>query len=255
MGTDPLALIALLVWCFTVALAGGALGLVLGNIRIPAVVAVASSPAAGAGANIGISGIAAIAAAIVHVRGGRIDWRIFAWMAPPSVVGALIGGYAAGLLPDTVLLAVIGATLLYFGVGLLRQRELRRSAEGDDGGGSPNLVALVLSGLGIGLLGGLIGLILGSLRMPALLRWVGGSAQQAVGTNLSVGVCVGIAGVLGHTPAGIDWELLAIGAAASVPGALLGARLTGRLSERALVRGIGAMLVVAGAAMLAEAAL
>lgn len=224
----------------------------LGNIRIPAVVAVASSPAAGAGANIGISGAAALAAAIVHVRGGRIDWRVFAWMTPPSVVGALVGGYVAGLLPDTVLLATIGVTLLWFGVDLLRSRGRRTSS---DGGGGPHLMALALSGLGIGLLGGLVGLILGALRMPALLRWVGGSAHQAVGTNLSVGVCVGIAGVIGHSPAGVDWELLALGSAASVPGALLGARLTGRLSERALLTAIGAMLVVAGAAMLAQAAL
>jgi uncharacterized membrane protein YfcA len=248
---DPLALAALMVWCFVVALAGGAVGLVLGNIRIPAVVAVASSPAAGAGANIGISGVAAVAAAIVHVRGGRIDWRVFAWMAPPSMLGALIGGYLAGLLPDTVLLAAIGAALLHFGADMLRRRGRRRPPEDDSG---PNITALVLAGLGIGLLGGLIGLILGALRMPALLRWVGGSAHQAVGTNLSVGVCVGIAGVVGHTPAGVDWELLALGAAASVPGALLGARLTGRLSERALLRAIGAMLVVAGTAMLVQAA-
>lgn len=252
MDADPLALAALAAWCFVVALAGGAVGLVLGNIRIPAVVAVASSPAAGAGANIGISGVAALAAAIVHVRGGRVDWRVFAWMAPPSVLGALVGGYAGGLLPDMVLLAAIGATLLLFGVDMLHKGGPRRPLEER---GDPNLTALALTGLGIGLLGGLIGLILGALRMPALLRWIGGRAHEAVGTNLSVGVCVGIAGVIGHSPAGVDWQLLAVGSAASVPGALLGARLTGRLSERALLRAIGAVLVVAGAAMLAQAAL
>jgi uncharacterized membrane protein YfcA len=37
-----------------------------------------------------------------------------------------------------------------------------------------------------------------------------------------------------------------------VPGALLGARLTGRLSEGQLLRAIGAMLVVAGAATLLQ---
>lgn len=254
MESDPLALTAFLIWCFVVALAGGAVGLVLGNIRIPAVVAIASSPAAGAGANIGISGVAATAAAIVHIRGGRIDWRVFAWMAPPSMVGALVGGYAAGLLPDAVLLAAIGATLLYFGIGLLRQRQRPPRTDAETAAG-PDIRALVLAGAGIGLLGGLIGLILGALRMPALLRWVGGSAHQAVGTNLAVGVCVGIAGVIGHSPEGVDWELLAIGSAASVPGALLGSRLTGRLSERALLRAIGAMLIVAGGAMLIQAAL
>jgi uncharacterized membrane protein YfcA len=250
--SDPLLLAAVAVWCFTVALVGGAVGLVFGNIRLPAIVAVASGPAAGAGANVGISGIAATAAAIVHIRAGRIDWRVFAWMAPPSMVGAVAGGYASGLLPDTVLLVTIGATLLYFGVRMLWPGERERPRRDEQAG--PSIVGIVLSGLGIGILGGLIGLILGALRMPALLRWVGGSAHQAVGTNLAVGVCVGVAGVLGHSPAGVDWDLLAIGGAASIPGALLGSRLTGRLSEPALLQGIGAMLVVAGGAMLVQAA-
>jgi uncharacterized protein len=254
METDPVLLTAVAAWCFTVALVGGAMGLVLGNIRLPAIVAVASGPAAGAGANVGISGIAAVAAAIVHIRAGRIDWRVFAWTAPPSMVGAVAGGYASGLLPDSVLLIAIGATLLYFGVRMLwpsRRGERPRRDERD----GPSIAGIVLSGLGIGILGGLIGLILGALRMPALLRWVGGSAHHAVGTNLAVGVCVGVAGVLGHSPAGVDWDLLAIGGAASIPGALLGSRLTGRLSEPALLQGIGAMLVIAGGAMLAQAAL
>lgn len=251
MESDPLLLAAVAVWCFTVALVGGAVGLVFGNIRLPAIVAIASSPAAGAGANVGISGVAATAAAIVHIRAGRIDWRVFAWMAPPSMVGAVAGGYASGLLPDEVLLVTIGAALLYFGVRMLRPGANGGRRDEDDG---PNVLGVVLSGLGIGILGGLIGLILGALRMPALLRWVGGSAHQAVGTNLAVGVCVGVAGVLGHSPAGVDWGLLTIGGAASIPGALLGSRLTGRLSEPALLKGIGAMLVVAGGAMLVQVA-
>ena len=243
---DALELIAFCAWCFAVALAGGVVGLVLGNIRLPAVLLVASHPAAGAGANIGISGVAALAAAIVHVRAGRINWRLFAWMAPPSMVGAVAGGYLSGLLPDTALLVAIGTVLVYFGVDLLRERE-RAPRSGGSAGEDLDIRAAVLTGAAVGVLGGLVGLILGSLRMPALIRYVGEVPARAVGTNLTVGVCVGIAGVIGHTPDGVDWDLLAIGSAASVPGALVGARLTGRLSERQLLRAIGAVLVVAGA--------
>jgi uncharacterized membrane protein YfcA len=243
---DALELTAFCAWCFAVALAGGVVGLVLGNIRLPAVLLVASHPAAGAGANIGISGVAATAAAIVHVRAGRINWRLFAWMAPPSMVGALAGGYLSGVLPDDLLLVTIGAVLLYFGIDLLRGRD-RPARRNRQHGDELDIRAAVLTGAAVGVLGGLVGLILGALRMPALLRYVGETATRAVGTNLAVGVCVGIAGVLGHTPDGVDWDLLAIGSAASVPGALLGARLTGRLSERQLLRAIGAMLVIAGA--------
>jgi uncharacterized membrane protein YfcA len=109
-------------------------------------------------------------------------------------------------------------------------------------------MAAVVSGLVIGLLGGFVGLILGSLRMPALLRLVGEPASRAVGTNLAVGVCVGVAGLVGHLPsAAPDWKLIAVGGGASIPAALIGARLTGRLSEPALIRAIGFVLLIAGA--------
>jgi len=246
--------VGIAVWCFLVALAGGVVGLVLGNLRLPVVLLVASSPATGGAANIAISGVAASAASIGHVRAGRINWRLFRWMAPPSVAGALAGGYAAGEISDALLLSVIAAVLLYSGVDLLRWERPAAAATASADDADLDVRAAVLSGLVIGLLGGLVGLILGALRMPALLKLVGEVPSRAVGTNLTVGVLVGVAGLVGHLPdAAPDWDLLALGAAASVPGALLGARLTGRLSERQLVRAIGAALIVAGVAALVQA--
>ena len=169
-------------------------------------------------------------------------------MAPPSVVGAIIGGLVSGALPGRALLVLIGILLLAFGIDLLRPRgPIRRRDQLD-------IRAAVVSGAVIGFLGGVVGLILGSLRMPALLRFVGEQPVQAVGTNLLVGVFVGAAGVVGHLPGGIDWAAFAIGTAASVPGALLGARLTGRLDERQLLRAVGLVLVFAGTITLVQAA-
>jgi uncharacterized membrane protein YfcA len=245
---DPLLLTAFALWCFTVALAGGLAGLVLGNIRLPFALALASSPAAGAGANIGISAVAAATASIAHIRARRVDWRLFSWLVVPSIAGAVAGGLISGELSHDALLIVIGVALLYFGIDLLRPR--RAAARPPRQGGRAATVGI---GLGIGLLGGLVGLILGSLRMPALIRLLGEPPARAIGTNLAVGFWVGIAGVVGHAPGGVDWPLLAIGAAASIPGALLGARLTGRLSERALLRTVGCILVVAGSVTISQA--
>lgn len=242
---------AVALWCFVVALAGGLVGLVLGNLRLPVVLLAASSPGAGAGTNIAISAVAAGTASIAHIRAGRINWRLFAWMAPPSILGAVAGGYVSGKLAGDVLLAVIAAVLLVSGADLLRGRRPPPARSGED----LDVRAAVLSGAVIGLLGGIVGLILGSLRMPALLRLVGEVPARAVGTNVAVGFWVGLAGLAGHLPsAGPDWGLLGVGAAASIPGALLGSRLTGRLSEAQLLRAIGAVLVVAGAACAAQAA-
>jgi len=232
-------------WCFAVALAGGAVGLVLGNIRLPVIILAASNPAAGAGANIGISGAAALTAALAHIRAGRVDWRLVAWLTPPSMAGAVVGGYLSGKVPKNAFLVTIGVVLLLMAVDLLHRRppaKPRRITPAET----------VLIGGGIGLLGGFVGLILGSLRLPAMLR-MGEPLAKAIGTNVTVGFFVGGAGVVGHLPGGVDWTLLAVGGAASVPGALLGSRLTGRLPEAQLKRAIAAILVVAGIALLVQA--
>lgn len=242
-------LVGVALWCFAVALAGGLAGLVLGNIRLPVLLFVAASPAAAGGANIAVSGLAAAAAAQAHVRAGRVDWRLVRWMLPPSVAGAVAGGLAASYVPADALRIVIGGSLLAFGVDLLRPKPPVAQAP------SVSIRAAVLSGLVIGVLGGLIGLILGSLRLPALIRWVGEEPSRAIGTNLCVGVTVGAAGLIGHLPGGIDWTLLAVGAAGSVPGALLGARLTGRLSTHGLLTVVGVILLVAGTAAILQGAL
>jgi uncharacterized membrane protein YfcA len=249
-----LALLA--VWCFLVALGGGLVGLVLGNLRLPVVLLIASSPAAGAGANIAISAVAAGTAAAAHIRAGRINWRLFGWMAPPSIIGAVAGGYLSGALPKRALLLAIAAVLLSSGIGMLRSGRLpaprRPPAPGAEA--ALDLPAAVASGAAIGFLGGVVGLILGSLRMPALLRLVGEAPVRAVGTNVAIGFLVGIAGALGHLPnAAPDLAPIVVGGAASIPGALLGARLTGRLSERELLLAIGVVLLVAAASMVAEA--
>ena len=254
---EPMELLAFAVWCFLVAFAGGLVGLVLGNIRLPATLLVTQSAAAGTGANLIISAAAAGTASIAHIRAGRVNWPLFWWMAPPSIAGALLGGYVSGVIDERLLLLSIAAVLLYSGLDLLRWKP--RPAAPADATGAPPAPALhrraaVISGALIGLLGGLVGLILGTLRVPALIRWVGETPQRAVGTNVCVGVCVGIAGAIGHLPSQApDWTVAAVGVGASIPGALLGSRLTGRLSDAQLIRAIAVILLVAATAMVVQA--
>jgi uncharacterized membrane protein YfcA len=249
----PVDYVLFMLWCFTVAVAGGLVGLVLGNIRLPFTLLIAASAGAGTGANLLISAAAAGTAAIAHIRAGRINWRLFWWMAPPSVAAAILGGYLSGVLPRDALLAVIAVVLLYSSFDLSRWTPPRR---GPDDGAPVDLdiPAAVGAGAVIGLLGGVVGLILGSLRMPALLKIVGERPSRAAGTNVAVGFWVGVFGAIGHLPsAPPDWKVAGLGAAASIPGALIGARLTGRLSEIQLVRAIAAVLFVAGIATAIEA--
>lgn len=250
---SPLELIAVLVWSFAVSFFGGLVGLVLGNLRLPLIVLVASSPAAGAGANVAISGAAALTAGYGHWRGGRISWRLFRWMAPTSLVGAIVGGLISGVLPNRVLLGAISVVVLYGAVEVWRYQRPKADEVDRVLTQRELLVNAALVGFGVGVLGGLVGLILGSLRLPAMVRWAGVSPYAAVGTNAAVGAVVGVGGLIGHLPSGIDWGILAVGAAAAMPAAYLGSRFTGRLDEHRLIQAMAAVLVVSGAAMAVQA--
>jgi uncharacterized membrane protein YfcA len=243
----------LLVWSFSVSFAGGMVGLVLGNLRLPVVVWLGSSAAAAAGANVAISALAALTATTVHIRNGRLDPRLFLWMAPSSFLGAIAGGLLAGFLPERILLGAIGLVVLYGAVEVWRHRRPSASDVGPRPDHRRLLTEAVLIGFGVGLLGGFVGLILGSLRLPAMLKYMGVSPQRAIGTNSAVGVTVGIGGLLGHLPAGVDWDILLFGAAAAIPGAALGSRLTGRLPEATLVKAMAAVLLVTGLTLAGQA--
>jgi uncharacterized protein len=239
-----------LIGSFVAGYVGSMLGLVLGTLRLPLIVAVSGSPLAAAGTNIAISAASAGAGALRHARAGRVDWRVVAWMAPPSIAGAILGGVFAGDVPERLLYAAIAAVLVWSGIDLVVRpvRPLARE--------QLRWLPAVIAGLGIGALGGAVGVILGTLRMPALLRGVGLGVKRAAGTNLVVGFLLGVAGFAAHAGAvGVERETLAAGLAGALPGGWLGARATGRFDERALRLALGAVLVVVGGAFAAQAVL
>jgi uncharacterized protein len=221
---------------------------VLGTLRLPAVLLAAGNPAAAAGTNIAISAAAAASGGWRHAREGRVDWRVVAWMAPPSVVGAVVGGLVGGSLPERALFAGIAAILAWNGLDLLVRPVRARPRR------EPRLWPAALFGLAIGVVGGAIGVILGTLRMPALLGAVGMDARRAVGTNLVVGFFLGVAGFAAHAARlEVEWDLLAAGLLGAIPGAWLGAHRTGGLSEETLRRLIGVALLAIAVAFAVEA--
>jgi hypothetical protein len=221
---------------------------VLGTLRLPAMLVAAGDASAAAGTNIAVSAAAAASGGLRHAREGRVDWRVVAWMAPTSVVGAVVGALAGHLVPTRALLAAIAAVLAWNGLDLLVAPFRARPAP------APRLVSAALFGFVIGIVGGALGVILGTLRMPALLRAVGLDVRRAVGTNLVVGLLLGVAGFAAHAlRLEVEWGLLGAGLAGALPGAWLGARVTGRISEERLRRAIGVALLAIGAIFAVEA--
>jgi uncharacterized membrane protein YfcA len=224
------------------------LGLVLGTLRLPLIVLATGNPLHAAGTNIAISAAAAGAGGLRHAREGRVDWRTVAWTAPPSVAGAVAGAFLTDVVSESVLYALIAGVLVWSGIDLAlrpiapRPRERLRVLRG---GGISFL---------IGILGGAVGVILGTLRMPAYVRSVGLDVRRAAGTNLVVGFLLGISAFAVHAASlRVDWTVLAAGLLGAIPGGWLGAKATGRFSEDGLRLTLGVVLVVVGVVFAVQA--
>jgi uncharacterized membrane protein YfcA len=169
---------------------GSAIGLALGTLRLPLMILLASSPSTAAGTNIGISAASAAAGSVRHAREGRVSWPVIWCMLPSSSAGAFLGGYLAATCPRPRCSRWPPRSSSSTGSTCSCGRSTRSRARGC------GFAPAVLGGLGVGALGGAIGVILGTMRMPVLLRGVGMTAAKAVGTNLVVGFAVAVEAAL-----------------------------------------------------------
>ncbi len=246
---------------FLVGILGGFVGLALGTMRLPAMLLLGMPASVAGGTNILVSSLASLAGTIRHLKAGRVNLRIVLTMGVPAFIGAFIGGWFSDVTPEHILIALAGALVFWQGVEfLIIARDRLRSGQssgalfGQGLEGSPGLftpprmLAEGGIGFGVGLLGGAVGLILGSIRLPALVRILRVDPRIAAGTNLFIGFVMGAAGWVGHVIHGqVDWVVLALMGPAAMLGSYLGANLTGRVNLNLLILAMGLTLLVVGA--------
>jgi uncharacterized protein len=268
---DLVGPIVLAISGFVIGFVGGMVGLVLGVLRFPVVMSVETSTSLTAGTNLGISTLGAITAALRHYRLGNINFRLFLILGLTGAAGAFIGSFLTGYVPVSYLFVVIGIIVLYESYVLLNSSKIKHAdikrikiSENPKSGRSENkdrISACTLTqkklifvestiGFGIGILGGLVGLVLGSIRMPAMISILKMEPRVAVGTNLAASSIMGIFGLVGHIiNNNIDYFVLIIMGSGAMIGGYLGARYTNLFSERSLKRVIGLVLIVVAITM------
>ena len=249
---------------FAVGGLGGFVGLALGTMRLPAMLLMGMAAPVAGGTNILVSSLSSLTGAVRHFREGRVNGRIVAVMGIPAFVGAFIGGFASDAAPEGLLIFLVGLLVFWQGVEFLILFSNRRRSEsallfgagleGASGTFTRNRVAIEGGiGLGVGLLGGAVGLILGSIRLPALVRILRVDPRIAAGTNLFIGFFMGTLGWIGHVARGqVDYSLLVMMGAAAMIGSYIGARFTGRVRLNTLILVMGVVLLAVGALLVAR---
>ena len=267
LGSDVLLwqAVALALLSLGVGVLGGAVGLALGTIRLPFMLLAGMPAAAAGGTNILVSTLSAGTGSVGHLRARRVDWRAVLVQGAPAVVGAVAGGFAAKAAPEELLIGLAGGFVLWQSVELVqRARRMGAAPAGQtqfrEPGGArvwftrPRMALEGAVGLAIGFVGGAVGLILGTLRLPMLIQILKMDPRVAAGTNLVVGTFLGVAGWLGHATTGsVDYPMLVAMGSLAMVGTLFGTRLTGSLSLRALLRLMSVVLGVVGLLLLARA--
>ncbi len=255
--------ILLTVISFGVGILGGFVGLALGTMRLPALLLLGMPAPIAAGTNILVSTLSAGSGMIRHFREGRINFRVALVMGVPSMIGALLGSLASGKVSEALLISVAGALVTWQGVELVARARKNRASPAPNAEGGTSIRGQFSSGriagesaigLTVGLLGGAVGLILGSLRLPALIRILRIEPRVAAGTNLFIGFLMGSVGWIGHAAQGnVDYPLLGGMGLAGMVGTFYGAKLTGRVTLNTLILTMGWVLLVVGLLLLAEA--
>lgn len=239
---------------FVLSYVGAAAGLILGHLRLPMLVYALANPIAGASTNLAVSGAGALAGAYKHARDGRVSVKVLLLMGAPSVVGAVAGVLFFVSVSPVWSHVVIGLMLIYSGFELVRSARAKDEPTGEPG----RFTALweVVIGLGLGALAAVTGLMLGTIRLPMMIKWLKIDPKVAVGSNMMIGCVTAVAAAATAWAAGGGLHPLSIAIVGppTILGSYLGARRAGALSPQALKRLVGWVVGLSGVFMMGLAA-
>lgn len=202
----------------------------------------------------------------VHIRRGRVDWRLVRWLCLGSVPAAFAGvlvskALGSGARVQEVVQIALGVALLLAVVGLVLRAYLRLRDEGSDAPGDATVTRVTVRPLATVVLGAVGGLVVGmtsvgsgSLIIVALLAlYPMLRPNDLVGTDLVQAVPLVAAAALGHVLFGdFRFEVTTALLAGSIPGVFLGAQVSSR-APGGLVRWALTVVLLASALKLLHA--
>jgi len=194
-----------------------------------------------------------------HWRQKTVDWAVVKFLSIGSVPGALLGVLAMMLLQhnfaetvESIVGKLLGVTYLLIALLMVYRMVSRR--KGDDrpaGGIVPPKRKMIVLGVFAGFVVGLTSVGSGTLFMAVLLMIYPVAVARLVGTDIVQAVLVtGVAGIAHLWAGNVDLGLVGMLLLGSVPGILIGSRMTTKVPERAVRACLFVMIFLSGFKML-----
>ena len=198
--------------------------------------------------------------AVQHRRMGNVRARLAGWMLIGSVPASLVGVWLNELLTDrygdeakSVMGQVLGAALLFGAVGLIAKSLVQGGPSGDPDWelSTRDKVAAILIGLLGGFIVGLTSVGSGVFFGLTLLVIFPLRAHKVVGTDIfHAAVLLYVAGAAHWAAGNVDFGILFWLLLGSIPGVLIGGRLTLSIPEQRLRLLLAGILGLAGIKLL-----
>ncbi|HLG72532.1 MAG TPA: sulfite exporter TauE/SafE family protein [Chloroflexota bacterium] len=247
------------------ALVGAVVGLLVGwtgmggaSLMTPLMILVLGvRPVIAVGTDLVYSTITKVFGAGMHMRYGTVDRGVALRLAAGSLPGGLLGVLGLSLLKrrlpidslDAIVLKLVGCLLIVVAATMviraISPHLFKRAAEASE----PRLKGLLpVVGFVVGFLVGLTSVGSGTLIVAALGLLTALPARKVVGTDLFHGLLlVAVTGIAQLFIGTVDLHLAANLLVGSIPGVLIGSRLSVTLPERPLRLALATVLLISGA--------
>ncbi len=242
----------------------GVTGVGGGSLMTPILIVVFGMPPSLAiGTDLFSAAVTRVVGGFQHWRQGTVDLRIVAALALGSLPAAILGvGLVAtikermGADGETLLTAILAWVLIVIAVLMIVRLLLAsqvaalasRPSRLNDG---QRITLTALLGFIAGILVSLTSVGAGSIVMVVLIMLYSRPAQRLVGTDLVHAAILATVAAAGHVWAGnLDWSVALVLLLGSVPGVLLGSRLSVRIPDLLLRIALALTLIFAGTRMM-----
>lgn len=198
------------------------------------------------GMSLAVVGATSLFGAFLHYRKGTVNFSSAMLFGISGIVGAFLGSPLTHLVSSDILLLIFAALMFVVAFSMLWRKRNAKSETIREA----NPFKAILTGFGVGILTGFLGVGGGFLIVPALVFFGGLPIKQAIGTSLLVIAMNSIAGLFGHLSYGFfDLKITFLVTVLAVFGTVFGTVLSQKISVAGLQKSF-AFLVLAVAIFL-----